>query len=67
MPTKVERKVIGLGHNTLLVTLPVAWTRYHSVKRGDRLVIITNHELRIYPAKKQIGSNVKRKVSNGET
>ena len=49
MPTITTRKVIKLGHNGLVITLPAGWVRYNSLKAGDRLEVIANKKLIVRP------------------
>ncbi len=52
MPTLVERSVIDMGQGSYVITLPKAWVRYFGIKPGDKLQVVTNGELRVYPKRK---------------
>ena len=45
MPTLTTRKVIKLGHNGLVITLPAGWVLYYNLKAGDKLEVIANKKL----------------------
>lgn len=45
MPTTTIRKVIKLGQNGFVLTLPIGWVRYHNLKAGDKLEVIANRRL----------------------
>jgi len=51
MPTITFRKVIRLGQNGFVISLPVGWVRYHNLKAGDRLEVIANEKLTVRPIK----------------
>ena len=53
MPTITFRKVIKLGKNGLVITLPTGWVRYNNLKAGDRLEVIANKKLIVRPDRKQ--------------
>ena len=52
MPTLTFRKVIRLGQNGLVITLPAGWVRYYDLKAGDRLEVIANKKLIVRTNKK---------------
>jgi hypothetical protein len=56
MPTITFRKVIRLGQNGFVISLPVGWIRYHNLKAGDRLEVIANKKL-IVRADKKLDNN----------
>ena len=49
MPTLTFRKVIRLGQNGFIISLPVGWVRYNHLKAGDKLEVIANKKLIIRP------------------
>ena len=49
MPTITFRKVIRLGQNGLVITLPAGWVRYYNLKAGDRLEVTANKKLIVRP------------------
>jgi len=51
MPTVTSRKVIKLGHNGLVITLPAGWVRYYNLRAGDKLEVIANDKLTVKPRK----------------
>ncbi len=51
MPTVTFRKVIKLGKNGLVISLPAGWVRYYNLKAGDRLEVIANKKLIVRPDK----------------
>ena len=53
MPTLNERSVINLGQGCYVITLPKDWIRYFGIKPGDKLQVISNGELRIFPPKRE--------------
>ena len=54
MPTITTRKVIKLGKNGLVMSLPAGWVRYYNLKAGDRLEVIANKKLIVRPMKQTI-------------
>jgi bifunctional DNA-binding transcriptional regulator/antitoxin component of YhaV-PrlF toxin-antitoxin module len=52
MPTLTTRKVVRLGQNGFVISLPVGWVRYHNLKAGDRLEVIANRKLIVRPSGK---------------
>jgi len=54
MPTLTLRRVIKLGQNGLVITLPADWVRYYNLKAGDRLEVIANEKLTVRPIKQTI-------------
>jgi len=42
-----------MGNGGLVVCLPKAWWEYYCLKAGDRVLVITNGELRILPGRKK--------------
>ena len=52
MPVKSTRKLIRMGKNGLVVTVPRAWANYYNLKAGDRVSVIANDELTISPCTK---------------
>jgi len=52
MPNSFERSVINLGQGSYVICLPKSWTRYHGIKPGDKLEIISNGKLTISPKRK---------------
>ena len=50
----IEERTIGLvGGGSYMVTLPKGWLRFHHLKAGDKVVVVTNGELRIWPKRKE--------------
>ena len=47
MPSTTFRKIIKLGQNGLVITLPAGWVRYHNLKAGDKLEVIVNRKLTV--------------------
>jgi len=62
MPTKQERTLIDLKQGSYVVCLPKPWLRYHNIKPGDKLELITNGKLTIRPKRKEKGTG-----DNGES
>ena len=52
MPSLNERSLINFGDGGFAIVLPKAWIRYHKLRAGDRLTVITNGEVRIIPKTK---------------
>jgi len=42
-----------LGQGSYVITLPKDWIRYFGIKPGDKLQVISNGELRIFPPKRE--------------
>jgi len=53
MPSVFERSVIDMGQGSYIIALPKPWLRYHNLKPGDQVQIITNGELKIRPLKQR--------------
>lgn len=54
MPTLVERSVINLGQGSCVITLPKPWLRYFGIEPGDKLEVVTDHDLIIrVPSKRE--------------
>ena len=51
MPQIEERTVSKVGGNSLMITIPKGWLRFHRVEAGDKVEVITNGELRVRPVK----------------
>ena len=51
MPTLTSRKIIKLGFNGLVITLPAGWIRYYNLKAGDKLEVVANKKLIVRPIK----------------
>ncbi len=51
MPTLTFRKVIRLGKDALVISLPAGWVRYYDLKAGDKLEVIANRKLTVKPKK----------------
>ena len=52
MPTLTLRKIIKFGKVAHVITLPMAWVRYHKLQAGDRVEVIADGKLTIRPIKK---------------
>ena len=42
-----ERTVSRVGSGSLMVTLPRGWLRFHHLKAGDKVDVISGRDLRI--------------------
>ena len=42
MPNLYERTVIDLNQGSCVVCLPKAWLRYHNIKPGDKVEVVTD-------------------------
>ncbi len=49
MPTENTRKLIRMGKESLLITVPRAWAKYNKLKAGDIVIVIADHCLTIRP------------------
>ena len=38
----MKRKIVGLGHNACVLTLPARWLKSNSLKKGDELNVEEN-------------------------
>ena len=60
VPVESTRKLIRMGKNGLVVTVPRAWANYLKLKPGDRVRVVANDELTISPCiKGDEGDSVK--------
>ena len=55
MPTLAIRKLIRFGESGLVLTVPKGWAKYHKLKPGDMVEVVTNGELIIRPEPKEQG------------
>jgi len=46
------QKVVALGHS-LVISLPKAWTRFHKVRRGDVLEVVSGRVLTVRPKRER--------------
>lgn len=50
MPHEETRRLIKLG-DSLVITIPKAWTRYYNLKQKDAVTVISNGSVTIKPSK----------------
>jgi hypothetical protein len=43
------RHILRAGNTSLVVCLPLGWLRYHKLKQGDAVEVLTDGEVRIKP------------------
>ena len=60
MPQLETRKIVALG-GSLVVPLPKGWLRYHHLKKGDEVEIITNRNIIIRTTGREAMKNVRVK------
>ena len=46
------QKVVALGHS-LVISLPKAWARFHKVRRGDVLEVVSGRVLTVRPKRER--------------
>jgi antitoxin component of MazEF toxin-antitoxin module len=56
MPQLELRTVSKVGGNSLMITLPKGWLRFHGVKAGDKVEVVSNGELRVRPIRNPAAS-----------
>ena len=44
-----ERSLIRFGDGGLVVTIPKAWASYYGLKPGDKVQVVTNGKLTLFP------------------
>ncbi|WP_425481068.1 AbrB/MazE/SpoVT family DNA-binding domain-containing protein [Dehalogenimonas formicexedens] len=49
MPSETKRTVINLGQGSLIICLPKDWLRYHHIRAGDKVRVVTNGVITIEP------------------
>ena len=49
MPVQSTRKLIRMGKNGLVVTVPRAWANYYKLKAGDKVNVVADEHLTIRP------------------
>jgi len=49
MGHKSTRKIIRIGDSSFAVILPRAWLRYHDLKYGDSVEVVSNGSVKIKP------------------
>jgi len=42
-----EGSLIKFGDGGLVISVPIAWARFHGLRPGDKVDVITNGELRV--------------------
>ena len=52
MPQQEERTISRVGCNSLMITLPKGWLRFHRLRAGDKVQVITNGELLVRPKRR---------------
>ncbi len=46
-----------MGQGALVITIPKTWVEYYGLKAGDKVVVITNGQLKVRPIKQGKGKN----------
>lgn len=74
MPVESTRKLIRMGRNGLVVTVPKAWANYWKLQPGQKVTVIANDDLTISPRIQDKdkeddieGSSVERPTSNNNS
>lgn len=57
MGTMQQRSIIDLGQGSFVITLPKPWLRFHRLKAGDKVEVITNGKLVVKPIKRGKGDD----------
>jgi len=52
MPQQEERTISRVGCSSMMITLPKGWLRFHHLRAGDKVDVITNGELLVRPKRK---------------
>lgn len=65
MPSLEMRKVIALGHS-LAISLPKAWTRFHRIRRGDVLEVVSGRVLTVRPKRERWSTPPSSEAEGGE-
>jgi bifunctional DNA-binding transcriptional regulator/antitoxin component of YhaV-PrlF toxin-antitoxin module len=50
--TVQTRSIIDLGQGSFVITLPKPWVKFHHLKPGDKVEVITNGKLVVKPLKR---------------
>lgn len=53
MPQIEERTITRVGGASLMVTLPKPWCRFYGLQAGDKVVMVTNGDVRITPKRRK--------------
>lgn len=53
MPSETVRSVIDMGQGSFVITLPIAWVRYHRLQPGDKVLVVTNGGLKVKVLKRK--------------
>ena len=53
LPHEDIRSVIEVSHGTYAIIMPKSWIRYNKLKAKDKLRVISNGKVTIYPEKIQ--------------
>ena len=53
-----EGSLIKFGDGGLVISVPIAWARFHGLRPGDKVDVITNGELRVRLRKPNKESNI---------
>ena len=57
MPQLEQRTISRVGCTSLMITLPKGWLRFHNLKAGDKVDVVTNGELLVRPRRKSHGGS----------
>ncbi|MBN2422295.1 phosphate uptake regulator PhoU [Candidatus Woesearchaeota archaeon] len=59
------RKIVALGHNAHVVTLPAKWMKKNNLKKGDELEIVENkNNLLIFSQKKEVIKSIEFSIDS---
>ena len=57
----IEERTIGVvGQTSFMITLPKGWLRFHHLKAGDKVLVVTNGNLVVKPIKRRKGDGQKQ-------
>jgi len=65
MPSLEMQKVVALGHS-LVISLPKAWARFHKVRRGDVLEVVSGRVLTVQPKRGRWSTRPSSEAEGGE-
>ena len=65
MPSLEMQKVVALGHS-LVISLPKACTKFHKVRRGDVLEVVSGRVLTVRPKRERWSTRPSSEAEGGE-
>ena len=65
MPSLEMQKVVTLGHS-VAISLPKAWNRFHRIRRGDVLEVVSGRVLMVRPKRERRSTRPSSEAEDGK-